>query len=153
MEADLLQAAFSKVKAIADNLHLPCYWPNVALPTPPANVHLRASVISTRPRVIGTCGKARSRWSLQIAVWVRDGVGVITPANTGDAIAAGLPLGLVIAGASRTHTITGLYSWLWRERTGASRTYTITEPAEPVAPVRADGWYATPYLFALEHID
>ena len=133
MEADLLQAAFSKVKAIADNLHLPCYWPNVALPTPPANVHLRASVTSTRPRVIGTCGKARSGWSLQIAVWVRDGVGAITPANTGDAIAAGLPLGLVIAGVSRT--------------------YTITEPAEPVAPVRADGWYATPYLFALEHID
>ena len=133
MEADLLQAAFSKVKAIADNLHLPCYWPNVALPTSPANVHLRASVTSTRPRVIGTGGKARSRWSLQIAVWVRDGVGVITPANTGDAIAAGLPLGLVIAGVSRT--------------------YTITEPAEPVAPVRADGWYATPYLFALEHID
>ena len=133
MEADLLQAAFSKVKAIADNLHLPCYWPNVALPTPPANVHLRASVTSTRPRVVGTCGKARSGWSLQIAIWVRDGVGAITPATTGDAIAAGLPLGLVIAGVSRT--------------------YTITEPAEPVAPVRADGWYATPYLFALEHID
>ena len=133
MEADLLQAAFSKVKAIADNLHLPCYWPNVALPTPPANVHLRASVTSTRPRVIGTGGKARSRWFLQIAIWVRDGVGAITPATTGDAIAAGLPLGLVIAGVSRT--------------------YTITEPAEPVAPVRADGWYATPYLFALEHID
>ena len=133
MEADLLQAAFSKVKAIADGLSLPCYWPNVALPTPPANVHLRASVMSTRPRVIGTCGKARSRWFLQIAIWVRDGVGAITPATTGDAIAAGLPLGLVIAGASRT--------------------YTITEPAEPVAPVRADGWYATPYLFALEHID
>ena len=133
MEADLLQAAFSKVKAIADNLHLPCYWPNVALPTSPANVHLRASVTSTRPRVVGTCGKARSGWSLQIAVWVRDGVGAITPANTGDAIAAELPLGLVIAGVSRT--------------------YTITEPAEPVAPVRADGWYATPYLFALEHID
>ena len=133
MEADLLQAAFAKVKAIADGLNLPCYWPNVALPTSPANVHLRASVMSTRPRVIATCGKARRAWSLQIAVWVRDGVGVITPANTGDAIAAGLPLGLVIAGASRT--------------------YTITEPAEPVAPVRADGWYATPYLFALEHID
>ena len=133
MEADLLQAAFSKVKAIADGLSLPCYWPNVALPTPPANVHLRASVTSARPRVISTGGKARRRWSLQIAVWVRDGVGVIAPANTGDAIAAGLPLGLVIAGASRT--------------------YTITEPAEPVAPVRADGWYATPYLFALEHID
>ena len=133
MEVDLLNAAFAKVNAIANNLHLPCYWPNVALPTPPANVHLRASATSTRPRVIGTGGKARSRWLLQIAVWVRDGVGVITPANTGDAIAAGLPLGLVIAGASRT--------------------YTITEPAEPVAPVRADGWYATPYLFALEHID
>ena len=133
MEADLLQAVFAKVKAVADALGLPCYWPNVALPTPPANVHLRASVTSARPRVVGTCGKARRRWSLQIAVWVRDGVGVITPANTGDAIAAGLPLGLVIAGASRT--------------------YTITEPAEPVAPVRADGWYATPYLFALEHID
>ena len=133
MEADLLQATFAKVKAIADSLNLPCYWPNVALPTPPANVHLRASVTSARPRVIGTGGKARSRWFLQIAIWVRDGVGAITPANTGDAIAAGLPLGLVIAGASRT--------------------YTITEPAEPVAPVRADGWYATPYLFALEHID
>mgnify|MGYP006348118381 FL=1 len=133
MEADLLQAVFTKVKTIADGLSLPCYWPNVAAPAAPANVHLRASVMSTRPRVIGTCGKARSRWFLQIAVWVRDGVGVITPANTGDAIAAGLPLGLVIAGVSRT--------------------YTITEPAEPVAPVRADGWYATPYLFALEHID
>lgn len=133
MEADLLQAAFAKVKAVADALGLPCYWPNVALPTSPANVHLRASVMSTRPRVIGTGGKARSRWSLQIAVWVRDGVGVITPANTGDAIAAGLPPGLVIAGVSRT--------------------YTITEPAEAVAPIKADGWYATPYLFALEHID
>lgn len=133
MEADLLQAAFAKVKVIADGLSLPCYWPNVALPTSPANVHLRVSVTPTRPRVIGTCGKARSRWSLQIAVWVRDGVGVIAPATTGDALVAGLPLGLVIAGMLRV--------------------YTITEPAESVAPVRADGWYATPYLFALEHID
>jgi len=133
VEADLLQAVFSKVKAIADDLSLPCYWPNVALPTSPANVHLRAAVMSTRPRVIGTGGKTRSGWSLQIAVWVRDGIGVIAPANTGDAIAAELPLGLVIAGASRA--------------------YTITEPAEAVAPIKADGWYATPYLFALEHID
>ena len=133
MEADLLQAAFSKVKAIADGLSLPCYWPNVALPTPPANMHLRASVTSTRPSVIATGGKTRSKWSLQIAVWVRDGVGAITPANTGDAIAAELPLGLVLVGVSRT--------------------YTITEPAEAVAPIKADGWYAMPYLFALEHID
>ena len=133
MEADLLQAVFARTKTIADDLGLPCYWPNVALPTAPANVHLRASVMSIRPRVIGTGGKARSKWVLQIAVRVRDGVGAITPANTGDAIAAGLPLGAVIAGASRT--------------------YTITEHAEPVASVRADGWYATPYLFALEHID
>ena len=133
MEADLLNAVFSKVKGIADGLSLPCYWPNVALPTPPANMHLRASVTSTRPSVIATGGKTRSKWSLQIAVWVRDGVGVIAPVNTGDAIAAELPLGAVI--------------------TGAVRTYAITEPAEKVAPIKADGWYATPYLFTLEHID
>ena len=133
MEADLLQAAFAKTKTIADGLSLPCYWPNVALPTAPANVHLRASVISIRPRVIGIGGKARSKWALQIAVWVRDGVGVIAPATTGDAIKAALPFGSIIAGASRT--------------------YTITEHAEAVAPIKADGWYAMPYLFALEHID
>ena len=133
MEADLLQAAFAKVKAIADGLNLPCYWPNVALPTSPANAHLRASVMSTRPRVIATCGKARRAWTLQIAIWVRDGVGVIAPANTGDAIAAELPLGSVIAGAARA--------------------YRITEPAEKIAPIRTDGWYATPYLFYIEHID
>lgn len=133
MEADLLNAVFAKVKAVADSLALPCYWPNVAPPTAPANVHLRVNILPTRPSVISTGGKAKRKWLLQIAVWVRDGVGVIAPANTGDAIAAKLPLGLVIVGALRT--------------------YTITEPAEPVAPVRADGWYATPYLFALEHID
>jgi len=133
VEADLLQAVFARTKTIADDLGLPCYWPNVALPTAPANVHLRASVMSIRPWVIGTGGKARSKWALQIAVWVRDGVGAIAPAATGDAIAAELPLGAVIAGASRT--------------------YTITEHAEAVAPIKADGWYAMPYLFALEHID
>jgi len=133
VEADLLQAAFAKTKTIADGLSLPCYWPNVALPTAPANVHLRASVISIRPRVIGIGGKARSKWALQIAVWVRDGVGVIAPATTGDAIAAALPFGSIIAGASRT--------------------YTITEPVELIAPVKADGWYVMPYQFELEHID
>lgn len=133
MEADLLQAVFAKTKAIADGLSLPCYWPNVSLPTSPANVHLRASVMSIRPRVIGTGGKTRSKWALQIAVWVRDGVGAIAPATTGDAIAAALPLGAAIAGASRT--------------------YTITEPVELIASVNADGWYATPYRFELEHID
>jgi hypothetical protein len=133
VEADLLQAAFARTKAIADGLSIPCYWPNVALPTAPANVHLRASVMSIRPRVIGTGGKARSKWALQIAVWVRDGVGAIAPATTGDAIAAELPLGAVIAGASRM--------------------YTITEPVELIASVKADGWYVTPYRFELEHID
>lgn len=133
MEVDLLQAVFARTKAIAEKLSIPCYWPNVALPTAPSNVHLRASIMSIRPRIIGTGGKARSKWALQIAVWVRDGVGVIAPATTGDAIAAELPLGAVIAGASRT--------------------YTITEPVELIASVKADGWYVTPYRFELEHID
>jgi len=133
VEADLLQAVFAKVKVIADGLGLPCYWPNVAPPTAPANVHIRVDILPTRPSVIGTGGKARRKWLLQVAVWVRDGVGVVAPAATGDAIAAELPLGAVI--------------------TGAVRTYAITEPAEKVAPIKADGWYATPYLFTLEHID
>lgn len=133
MEADLLKAVFAKVKGVADSLSIPCYWPNVAPPTAPANVHLRVNVLPTRPSVIGTCGKARRKWLLQIAVWVRDGIGVVAPAATGDAIAAGLPFGLVL--------------------TGTSHTYTITEQAEAVTPVTTSGWYATPYQFEVEHLD
>lgn len=133
MEADLLQAVFAKVKAIAGGLGLPCYWPNVAPPTAPANVHIRVDILPTRPSVIGTGGKARRKWLLQVAVWVRDGIGVVAPAATGDAIAAGLPFGLVLAGASHTYTITG--------------------QAEAVTPVTASGWYATPYQFEVEHLD
>lgn len=133
MEADLLGAVFAKVKTIADSLALPCYWPNVASPTTPANVHLRVNVLPTRPSVIGTGGKTRRKWLLQVAVWVRDGTGVVAPAATGDAIAEGLPFGLVL--------------------TGASYTYTITEQAEAVTPVTTSGWYATPYQFEVEHLD
>lgn len=134
MEADLSQSAFAKTNAIAAELGIPCYWPNLYLPESPENVHLRASVGALRPRVVSTCGKTRRKWLLQIAVYVRDGVGVIAPAEIGDDIAAKLPLNAVI--------------------TGSLRTYTITEPMDTsIEAVRDGGWYAKPYQVELEHID
>lgn len=133
MEADLKKAAFAKMNAIAGLLGLPCYWGNVTPVTAPANTHLQVDIDSAPPRVIGTCGKARRKWFLKVFVWVRDGVGTIVPAEIRDAVAAELPIGMVI--------------------NGASCSYTITDLPAPVPPMREDGWYITPCLFPLEHID
>ncbi len=132
MEADLLNAAFAKVKAVADGLSLPCYWPNVALPTSPANVHLRISVLPTTPQVLTICsGGSRYQWILQVAIWVRDGVGIVAPAQHIDSIRSAIPYNTVLT---------------------SSHGFKSIAAGEVLPAIAADGWYSTPVQFRLQTV-
>ncbi len=131
MEAELLKAVFAQVKAVADALALPCYWPNVAPQSAPANTHLRVTVLPTAPQVLTICsGSSRYQWILQVAVWVRDGVGVVIPAQYIDSIRSAIPYNTVLmnGGLGFKSVTTG----------------------EVLPAVAADGWYSTPVQFRFQ---
>ena len=133
MEAELLKAVFAQVKAVADALALPCYWPNVAPQSAPANTHLRVTVLPTAPQVLTICsGGSRYQWILQVAVWVRDGVGVVIPAQYIDNIRSAIPY--------NTAVLTNSHSFK-----------SITA-GEVLPAVAADGWYSTPVQFRFQTI-
>ena len=132
MEADLLQAAFAKVKAIADGLHLPCYWPNVSPLFAPVNTQLRVSVLPTTPQVLTICsGGSRYQWILQVAVWVRDGVGAVVPAQYIDSIRSAIPYNTVLT---------------------SSHGFKSIAAGEVLPAIAADGWYSTPVQFRFQTV-
>ena len=132
MEADLLQAVFAKVKAVADGLSLPCYWPNVAPQSAPVSTHLRVSVLPTTPQVLTICGGgSRYRWILQVAIWVRDGAGAIVPAQYIDSIRSAIPYNTILT---------------------SSHGFKSIAAGEVLPAIAADGWYSTPVQFRFQTV-
>ena len=132
MEADLLQAVFTKIKTVADSLDLPCYWPNVAPQSAPVSTHLRVSVLPTTPQVLTICsGGSRYQWILQVAIWVRDGVGTVAPAQHIDSIRSAIPYNTVLT---------------------SSHGFKSIAAGEVLPTIAADGWYSTPVQFRLQTV-
>lgn len=121
MESEALQAFYTR---IADFAALPVAWPNVDPAVQPTGSHYRVSVLNVDPNTFSIDGCAIYTWILQVAVYVRDGVGSIVSAGYADAIRAELPAG------ARIETDNYIFK--------------TAEPCSVKAPILADGWFITP---------
>lgn len=133
MELEVRQASFSHVNALAQAMRLPVYWPNVALPGSPADVHLRVAIMPASPAIIKTSGRARFRWVLQVSVYVRDGIGEIKPSDHANSLREGIPYGTIL--------------------TGGSHTFRVIDRGTAAPSVFSDAWVFIPVQFKLQTFD
>ncbi len=123
MESEALQALFAHVSSLPT---VPVYWPNVSdqASSQPTGDHYRVSILRPDPDTFGMCGESTYMWILQVAIYIRDGVGSIKAAEFADAIRAALPFD--------TRLVT------------ANHVFKTTEVCNVISPLRVDGWYITP---------
>lgn len=126
VEAELINAVFPLISSTANTMGLPVYWPNVATGEP-ANTHLRISVLPTTPRTLTTCGGSQHQWIVQIAVYVRDGVGAVVPAQHADTLRGSIPFLTTVSSGSYT--------------------FKSASVGEVIPAVKTDGWYFVPVQF------
>lgn len=87
----IAQAAFAEL-ATATGLP-PVYWPNVAAPDSPEPLHLRAFVLPADTESIGLASWDVERGIIQVSVYAKQGLGVIAPYATAEAILSVFPRG------------------------------------------------------------
>ena len=134
MEFDIRIASFGEVEAVAADLGLPVYMPNIALPDSPSKEYLRVQIVSTNPESTNICdGSARYQWILQVDVFTRDGVGECIAAQHADDIKSALPFGTVL--------------------TSGSHEFRVNRTGNVKPPVYVDSWLFIPIQFTLETIN
>jgi hypothetical protein len=111
---------------------LPVYFANIEAGDV-ENEHIRVSIMPTSPEEITLCDGNKWTWILQIAVYVRDGVGEIKAAQYVDSIRAAITKNMSI--------------------TENSRTFTVANSGERIPPVIDGGWYFTPLQYRIRRIE
>lgn len=130
MEAELLKAAFIKIKAVADSLNLPCYWPSVDGQNIPTNTYLRADVLAPTQQLLTVLGGVcRYQWILQVIVCVRSGIGAVIPNQLVDQLIAAIPC----------HTVLN----------NGGFNFELIRPGRKEQATASDGWYFVPVSFLL----
>ncbi len=96
MPLDLIaQAAF---QALASTAGLPpVYWPNISIPEAPEAIHLRAFVLPADTESRGLVGWDVEQGIIQVSVYAKQGVGVIAPYATAEAVLGAFPRGFSTA--------------------------------------------------------
>lgn len=111
----IAQAAFAELNAAAGLP--PVYWPNVAVPDSPEDLHLRVFILPANTESIGLASWDVERGIIQVSVYAKQGLGVISPYATAEAVLAVFPRGytnsafsVIVAGSVGPAAIDG--AWL-----------------------------------------
>ena len=133
MEAELRNLYYQSIRDFGASESIAVAYPNKPFDNSKLVEYLRVNTLPTEPRVRGIKnGWSIYVWLLQVAIYVKDGIGEVKPLAVADKLELHLPYNTKLVGDEHE--------------------FTVISPPTPLPPVPTDGWFFIPVQFRIQAI-